>query len=711
MNAAVDQPVDMPTLPIYLADPIIILTIRLVATSSSLWHPTAVVQPLNVLSRIHVPLATKVALLHMPHIDMNLATKCGDLYLLKLMHQWSKQPRGRPLKYDWSELLPFALKCDTTRVLEWWIDESKLFLYWDWGAHELMEAFCDPLEHTWLEWWKARGYPNLKHTWLEWWNARGDPNLRWKVDSDRPLADISVHASGNGRVDILDWVLRNAGTTWMDSAGAKAAVAAARNGHVHILEWWFLQFQARIDWIHVFSPAFSGGQVTVLEWCGNHPLVMEAWSQPQKRWANVFLTLFDSGLVAVLEWCKSQPLVMEAWRQCLDECLREFHKSEILSMFYKVLGRGLGLDWLRAFDMLPFADGNRDFTQEACVKGDLDLVQELHNRGFLLGSRNQLAEFALPSGNLELLKWIQANIDPSIPNVEHWHFRYDSYQVASSFGNIDVLDWLLRNGYPFPSLGHTGDRSRASVFSAATKHLPVLEWLFKHGLASGMQMEDWTISLERASNRGHIDVLDWLAKHIPEETGTALPSTRPIPLALSRDVFSKGRVDVVEWWLHKSGWLKHLYDLNHGHPYRYACDSRCGCEDLSKAALKVWYDAGQPMDFAACIHAASINGRVDVLDWLLRSTSASEQDFVRAWSSNEFPDKTESGNMYAYDRGNPDKANHAKSLAWWRANLPNVAKMPVNRGPYCNPVHAHYMQYVLSNRDAKFTVKRIRAAG
>ncbi|ORZ33295.1 hypothetical protein BCR44DRAFT_1438692 [Catenaria anguillulae PL171] len=660
MNAAVDQPVDMPSLPIDLIYPIVILMIRLIATSSSLWHPTAILQPLNVLSRTHVPLATKVALLHMPHIDMNLATKCGDLHLLKLMHQWSKQPRGRPLKYDSSELLPLAMKFDTTHIVEWWLDESKLLLNWDLDEYDLMEAFCDPLEHMWLEWWKTRGWQNLG---LE-------------VDSNHTLAGIAVHASRNGRVDILDWILRNADTTWMASAGADAAVAAARNGHVHVLDWWFFHFQARIDWIQVISAAFSGGQVTVLEWCGNHHLVMEAWSQPRKHWASVFLTLFDSGHVAALEWCKSQPLVMEAWRQCLDECLREFHKSEILSMCYKVVSRGLGLDWLRAFDMLQFADGNRDVSQNACEKGQVELVKELHSRGYLLGSRNQLVRSSLQSGKLELLQWIHANVDPSIPDMPGWYFGCDPYDISQGCGTVgvDILDWLLANGFQFPA---PGDNKRAKVFGSAAYYgrLDVLEWMFMNGFAKDMTMEDWSKPFQSASQAGHVHVLDWLTERIPPVTPAS-----PIPTSMVwRRVwraFSDGRVDVIDWWAHKSGWLKDVYDLNHGQPYLYACDS-CfvQCDAPSKlATLKVWVNAGQPVDFAACIHAASINGRVDVLDWLLRSTRASEEDFVKAWSSDKYPDESTLSSVHA--RYGFDIDNHAMSLTWWRANLPRVAKMP-----------------------------------
>ncbi|ORZ30113.1 hypothetical protein BCR44DRAFT_38639 [Catenaria anguillulae PL171] len=70
-------------------------------------------------------------------------------------------------------------------------------------------------------------------------------------------------------------------------------------------------------------------------------------------------------------------------------------------------------------------------------------------------------------------------------------------------------------------------------------------------------------------------------------------------------------------------------------------------------------------------------------------------NFAKAWSNDEFPDEIDASNMYAYY--NFDTDNHGKSLAWWRANLPHVAALPVNRGPYHDPIHAHYLQHVLKN--------------
>ncbi|ORZ30975.1 hypothetical protein BCR44DRAFT_1443597 [Catenaria anguillulae PL171] len=595
------------------------------------------------------------ALMLMPQVDMNSATRLGDIALLEFMLQWSKQPAGRPLNYDPQNVLTFALKCGSTDVLEWWLNRpTVLFVDWDWRDCFLMEAFCERKDHVWLEWWKARGYPYLE---LE------------EGDDPSTFALVAVNASHEGRVDLLDWLLENVGAVRIESASAKAVLAAARRGHVHVMDWWVTRLKAgvmgaKMDWIELFSTAFYHAQA------------------------------------AVLDWCKTQPNAMEALQHGIEQSVLEgeasaSHCSEFRSMCYNAVCNGPSGDWLHAFGLLRFAQSNSVFSRKACEKGQLELVKELHSRGYLLGSRNQLVQSSLGSGKLELLKWIHATVDLSIPDMKGWYFGYDPYDISQGCGKVgvDILDWLLANGFPFPA---PGDK-RAKVFGSAAYYgrLDVLEWMFTNGFATDMTMEDWSGSFGSASEAGHVHVLDWLAERIPKiVSGTA--TTPSIRIVFWR-VFSEGRVGVIEWWMQKAGWLKDVYDLHQGQPYLYACErSRGETSDSMLASLEAWYDAGEPVDLVKCIHNASVHGRIDILDWLLHSTRASEQDFAKAWSSNEFPDEATRGNMYAHYWYDID--NHGKSLLWWYANLPQVCtRMPVNRGPFVNPIQAHLFKHLLKN--------------
>ncbi|ORZ30949.1 hypothetical protein BCR44DRAFT_329365, partial [Catenaria anguillulae PL171] len=300
---------------------------------------------------------------------------------------------------------------------------------------------------------------------------------------------------------------------------------------------------------------------------------------------------------------------------------------------------------------------------------------------------------ALDSGDLDLLDWIHASEDPLIPDRTDGPWAgFEPFDIVCRNGNVNVLDWLFANGYQFP----LSAEKRASLTSSAIHHghFAVVKNLMRKGLVDNMSMRDWNDCVVSACKNGDFVLLDLLESRC---TGSSAPDPRKVAktqlTGALRGAFYQGRVDVIEWWLFKSSSLKHLFDLNQGKPYLDACKNEVSkFETLS--ALETWHRAGQPIDYAECIHEASIHGRVDVLDWLLHSTSASEEDFVKAWSvEGEYEDPY--GDLYAHYAFDID--NHGKSLVWWRATLPHVAALPVNRGPYENPIHAHYLQHMLNN--------------
>ncbi|ORZ30961.1 hypothetical protein BCR44DRAFT_78709 [Catenaria anguillulae PL171] len=282
--------------------------------------------------------------------------------------------------------------------------------------------------------------------------------------------------------------------------------------------------------------------------------------------------------------------------------------------------------------------------------------------GNLVGSRKDLVQAALESGNLALLDWIQATVDCMIPDrSDAWSWQ-DPFVIAGRVGKVDSLDWLISNGYLFPKAA----QSRAAIISSAIlyKQDAVVQWILKNGFAESLSKQD-----------------------LGEFAST--PSTVSL-----QGAFSSGHANVVEWWMRQSGSLKNAFSLCRGQPSLAEFGNDTGPKQLD--ALQVWFEAGRAIDFAKCIHEASVKGRVDVLDWLLQSAKAPEDDFVKAWSNDdEFPDEETCGEMYAFFWF--DMENHGDSLVWWRANLPHIAALPVNRGPYKNPIHAHFQQHMLKN--------------
>ncbi|ORZ35757.1 hypothetical protein BCR44DRAFT_195485 [Catenaria anguillulae PL171] len=116
-------PERLPILSTDVAEPILALAIRHAAILS-MWNPASIAQPLNALPRSAAPLLTKVALMHLPHVDLDAATKLNDVDLLRFMLAWSKQPGGRPVNYKSPMGCAFAR--GHTEALDWWLDESGL---------------------------------------------------------------------------------------------------------------------------------------------------------------------------------------------------------------------------------------------------------------------------------------------------------------------------------------------------------------------------------------------------------------------------------------------------------------------------------------------------------------------------------------------------------------------------------------------------------
>ncbi|ORZ39648.1 hypothetical protein BCR44DRAFT_1251875 [Catenaria anguillulae PL171] len=157
--------------------------------------------------------------------------------------------------------------------------------------------------------------------------------------------------------------------------------------------------------------------------------------------------------------------------------------------------------------------------------------------------------------------------------------------------------------------------------------------------------------------------------------------------------FETGRADIIQWWFHEPGPLRGTQVA--GHPYMAAlCPTNDGSLRAARMeALTAWVGANQPMDYARCIHEASISGLVEVLDWLYKIVQVPTADFVRAWSSKKYYGDFEEMHYEGYDR-----FNHGESLLWWRANLPQVCtKLEVNRGHYYNPIHVFTLEYVLKS--------------
>ena len=85
---------------------------------------------------------------------------------------------------------------------------------------------------------------------------------------------------------------------------------------------------------------------------------------------------------------------------------------------------------------------------DACVQGDLDVVQELHNGGASVnagtteGFRSSPLHLACLNGHLDLAQWLHSAGAP-LDAIDH---GYTPLHCACSEGCLDVVQWLCSAG-------------------------------------------------------------------------------------------------------------------------------------------------------------------------------------------------------------------------------------------------------------------------
>ncbi|ORZ35755.1 hypothetical protein BCR44DRAFT_35390 [Catenaria anguillulae PL171] len=423
-----------PYLTLELADCTLAIAVQRAAVAS-LWNPVAISQPLNVLPRSTVPLPTKVALMHLPHVDLDFATKLNDVSLLRLMLAWSTRPGGRPVNY--SDPITLAMLAGHVRALDWWIDESGLCFKWNVAA---IKAACINGRIDVLEWWAERGFPHLSD--MEF------------------VADVIFAATEGGHVHVLDWLwshLPNAQDRFVEAVhdvsyqyyGTPIMKMAAKSGCIAVLEWWIAKAKSKLSKTPSLAPivaaALYHGHEHVLEWCKLHPNVIK-----QQR-------IFPWNMVG------ASPLttaVMNGLRGWIDE-----------------------------LSLLVLPNEYWSASRMACQR-DTQALEWLQQKGYLVGSRYQLTSIAASSlqpatKTIDTLEWIHKHVDATIPAHEETHETvWEPMFGACGVGKVHVLDWLVLHG------NKIGQDGLAECFHAATRncHVNVLDWLLMQSAISSDQL-------------------------------------------------------------------------------------------------------------------------------------------------------------------------------------------------------------------------------
>lgn len=173
---------------------------------------------------------------------------------------------------------------------------------------------------------------------------------------------------------------------------------------------------------------------------------------------------------------------------------------------------------------------------------------------------------------------------------------------ASRFGRTDVLSWWRKAQELYQDMIPPAkpDSIRDAVDSASRNSaLESLDW-WRH---SGLPMHYSEASLEYASARNHINVLDWW-NNLNKETGVYLKVGRVMDMASTA-----GHVDVLEWWATSQIEFKYgSLVLQHA-----SCHGRID-------VLKWWLGSGLQLIFDAdVLTGATRYNRPEVLDWWVNS--------------------------------------------------------------------------------------------
>eukprot|EP00611_Tribonema_gayanum_P025776 TRINITY_DN5971_c0_g1_i3.p1 TRINITY_DN5971_c0_g1~~TRINITY_DN5971_c0_g1_i3.p1 ORF type:complete len:559 (+),score=141.68 TRINITY_DN5971_c0_g1_i3:150-1826(+) len=262
-----------------------------------------------------------------------------------------------------------------------------------------------------------------------------------------------------GRLDVLQWC-RDAHNF---CPSAEVAIAAARGGRVHVLQWLFELMPCSTQTTHsLLKSAASSGQIDALDWViaghdwrGGGAAACAAAAAAGRisalahlrrhgsAWDHgAFLEAAAHGQIEVMDWLgfADAPLSVDAAYRRAAQC-----------------GQRQSLEWLEvAFDGETPWDEN-------------------------------VISFAATSGSVELLRWLHAE---GCPWDDH------ASRVAAIDGHIEMLDWLHAVNAPMAL--------DACDFAYDCDQFEAFEWAYSHGLPVSGKLEV-KLALEGDDER-----LEWL---------------------------------------------------------------------------------------------------------------------------------------------------------------------------------------------------------
>ncbi|ORZ38176.1 hypothetical protein BCR44DRAFT_33974 [Catenaria anguillulae PL171] len=465
-----------------------------------LWEPEPILQVLNVVSRNEMPNLTKQLLWDFAWIDMDVASRIGDLSLLKFMLDWSKRPNGRLLQYT-TDAITHASGSAHIHVLDWWFFESNVWICWTVQAVDKASA---------------QGHVSV----LDWWFKSG---LKLKY-SEQAMDS----ASGNGHVAVLAWWLKNSRHLKYSDA---ALCSAAKNGHLKALQWWAdsgLPLKARGLVLGALQSRSNQVMERVLWMSRKDAKAMQGWDVVHE-YSELYSCLED-GRMDALVW-------IDLLRLQLFPSFNDKRYTSLLHLVFKTGSISL-LEWLRAKRWLRCG---RYGISIACQYGHIHVLDYLEST---MAIDDKVA------------------LEPIDAHVRHRHDMIQScpYDSATISGHVDVLDWLLKHDYPVQATVNFITRACMSGNLAVVKwwfscprdtnidieqaingasdrgHVHILDFLECKGWISSasrfsLHVQNWTV-----------DVLEWWYRRFPQ-------LLRETNLVIDSSMANGDSLEMLDWWV------------------------------------------------------------------------------------------------------------------------------------------------------------------
>ncbi|POM66369.1 Hypothetical protein PHPALM_17773, partial [Phytophthora palmivora] len=316
----------------------------------------------------------------------------------------------------------------------------------------------------------------------------------WIVNN---VAEMTIRS---GDIKSLQWLVEQYAP---QSSITKAAVVAAAEGRLDVLQWLFKNHNTRVHWGGAeWCEGVSGDHKDVMEWLRCH-VKLHAEAAPQ-----LMLDAARTGdllLVQSLHKNYKLPLsnaLIEAEKGCqwgVVEWILTSREVEDPKVDMDNIAAQGDIDFLQWI----YSQGVGRFTthsiESAAFNGHLSILEWLHDGPAKIELSTSVLNEAARGGKVEVVKWLH----------EHQcHSTSAAMEAAAENGYLEVMQWLYANTDVVCT-------SRALDRAARNGHLDIVKWL--HATDINLYCP---AAMNRAAEFGHLHVVKWLHENRPEGCST-----------------------------------------------------------------------------------------------------------------------------------------------------------------------------------------------